>query len=375
MVVVVRTMISGNAASGTNTINTGCTSLAIQQETYVTCEQRRSERAPEHHKQSTATCKSEQDQSHGTQEQTTAATATVLRRHTQGPQTLTATLGHTSQSNATAHTPQGRICTPSTFRTSTQQTLSLPLGRKETLERSGDHTRPTPRKSRGIIEKSWAKNGYGVWWLWWWWCGRDVMTMSLSIPPHERAPNWGDRTPGSQTPGVPAALGLNVQMDGGRKMLQNCSKLPLIAATMLAKQGPPCTAALTVRTRLCCATGSVLKRRDELYLRHFHCARDPNLSLRDHSDVQDRKKASAYLQDLSCATTGMSPTCPRSATVKNHSFLHVWTGKLHDLHNRDIDHFVQQQGNLFGPTNSLDHKKRPLHLDREIDDANSVTDA
>ena len=55
------------------------------------------------------------------------------------------------------------------------------------------------------------------------------MTMSLSIPPHERAPNSGDRTPGSQTPGVPATLGLNAQMDGGRKMLQNCSKLPLIA--------------------------------------------------------------------------------------------------------------------------------------------------
>ena len=39
------------------------------------------------------------------------------------------------------------------------------------------------------------------------------------------APNWGGRTPGSQTPGVPATLGLNVQMDGGRKMLQNCNKI------------------------------------------------------------------------------------------------------------------------------------------------------
>ena len=33
------------------------------------------------------------------------------------------------------------------------------------------------------------------------------------------APNWSGRTLGSQTPGVPATLGLNVQMDGGRKML------------------------------------------------------------------------------------------------------------------------------------------------------------
>ena len=44
--------------------------------------------------------------------------------------------------------------------------------------------------------------------------------------PSQDAPNSGDRTPGSQTPGVPATLGLNVQTDGGRKMLRNCSKIP-----------------------------------------------------------------------------------------------------------------------------------------------------
>ena len=34
--------------------------------------------------------------------------------------------------------------------------------------------------------------------------------------------------------------------------------------------------------------------------------------------------------------------------LKSHSILHVWTKsrKLHDLHNRDVDHYVQQQGNL-----------------------------
>ena len=33
-----------------------------------------------------------------------------------------------------------------------------------------------------------------------------------------------------------------------------------------------------------------------------------------------------------------------TATVENHSFLHVWTTtqKLHNLHNRDVNHFVQQ---------------------------------
>ena len=59
------------------------------------------------------------------------------------------------------------------------------------------------------------------------------------------APKWGGRTPGSQTPGVPATLGLNVQMDGGRKMLQNCSKLLLITATMLTMHSR------TVGTCLC----------------------------------------------------------------------------------------------------------------------------
>ena len=54
------------------------------------------------------------------------------------------------------------------------------------------------------------------------------------------APSWCGRTPASQTPGVPATLGLNVQMDGGRKMLQNCSKLPLIAAAMSSMHSCNC---------------------------------------------------------------------------------------------------------------------------------------
>ena len=66
----------------------------------------------------------------------------------------------------------------------------------------------------------------------WWWCGRDVTVVSLSVPVHEHAPNSGERTPGSQTPGVPvtpepsmtktssssrAHLALNVRMDGSAK--------------------------------------------------------------------------------------------------------------------------------------------------------------
>ena len=45
-------------------------------------------------------------------------------------------------------------------------------------------------------------------------------------------------------------------------------------------------------------------------------------------------------------------------------------------HNRGIDHLVDEQlGNLDGPQQTLDHGNRPLHHDREIDDANSVTSA
>ena len=44
---------------------------------------------------------------------------------------------------------------------STQQTLSLPLGRKETLERSGDHTRPSPPKIPRDYREVLSQNGYG----------------------------------------------------------------------------------------------------------------------------------------------------------------------------------------------------------------------
>ena len=50
--------------------------------------------------------------------------------------------------------------------------------------------------------------------------------------------------------------------------------------------------------------------------------------------------------------TGMNTVTKNCTCGNRHSILHVWTtpGKLHDLHNRDVDHFVQQQGNPFSPT-------------------------
>ena len=53
--------------------------------------------------------------------------------------------------------------------------------------------------SVGTLQGKWL-----VWWWWWWWYGRDVNDVSLAITHHVHAPNWSGRTPGSQTPGVPA---------------------------------------------------------------------------------------------------------------------------------------------------------------------------
>ena len=54
-------------------------------------------------------------------------------------------------------------------------------------------------------------------------CGADEALTTMCFPYHRKRARWQ----GSQTRGVPATLGLNVQMDGGRKMLQNCSKTPI----------------------------------------------------------------------------------------------------------------------------------------------------
>ena len=93
-----------------------------------------------------------------------------------------------------------------------------------------------------------------------------------------------------------------------------------------------------------------------------------NLSLRHHSDVHTAQELHLrHLQDLSCATTGMSMTRQE---------LQLWEPqfsarlgpphrKLHDLHNRDVDNFVQQQENLFG---HKDYGDLPLRDDRDDDD-------
>ena len=58
-----------------------------------------------------------------------------------------------------------------------------------------------------VVVVVWGGVGWGgvcvCWWWWWWWFGRCVDGRSLSIDHLVRAPNSG-RTPGSQTPGVPA---------------------------------------------------------------------------------------------------------------------------------------------------------------------------
>ena len=66
-------------------------------------------------------------------------------------------------------------------------------------------------------------------------------------------------------------------------------------AANLSSSPPPSRPNKVRHAQLHCAypsllrNGNVLKRRDELFLKHFHCARDFNLSLREHSDVHNRK--------------------------------------------------------------------------------------
>ena len=60
--------------------------------------------------------------------------------------------------------------------------------------------------------------------------------------------------PGVRLPASPPPWASTSRWTEVEKCCKNCSKPEIIAATMPAKQGPPCTAALCV-TRLCCATG------------------------------------------------------------------------------------------------------------------------
>ena len=66
-------------------------------------------------------------------------------------------------------------------------------------------------------------------------------------------------------------------------------------------------------------------------------------------------------------------TVTKNCTCGNrHSFPHVWTTprKQHDLHNRDVNHRVQQQRNLYCLE---DHGKLPLRHDRDFDDLHTCT--
>ena len=115
-------------------------------------------------------------------------------------------------------------------------------------------------------------------------------------------------------------------------------KNPLIAAITLHK-----AAQFALCVPVSVAQLGVLKRRDELNLRDLHCARDPT-SLHDHRDVHNRKNCTCGTPEhLSFTTTGMSPPCPRTATVEHHSFLHIWTPAL-SARNGHEDSLVQELG-------------------------------
>ena len=81
-----------------------------------------------------------------------------------------------------------------------------------------------------------------------------------------------------------------------------------------------------------------------------------------------------------CTPTGMQQSCPRtggsqrfsqrSATVGAACLLHNWHRRnLYDLHNKDIDHLVNelQQRNLYGLQNRRNHGDLPLRHERDVD--------
>ena len=137
----------------------------------------------------------------------------------------------------------------------------------------------------------------------------------------------GGRTPGRQTPGVPATLGLNVQEDGGRKNARKTGENPYIAVTTCGEQQRcPLISARNCQELHLSVYLSLLRRRmstnsgDELKLRHLHCQRR-DLSLHNdrhtHHNLAKNWTCGAstglftVLTKLSCITTGMlTPLSP-----------------------------------------------------------------
>ena len=82
-------------------------------------------------------------------------------------------------------------------------------------------------------------------------------------------------------------------------------------------------------------------------------------------------------ETCSTRTTGTSTTrrvlqlrnlygLPNRLDHEKRALRHDKEVNLLDLHNRDMSHRVQQLGNAYGPTNRLDHREQPLRRDGEM---------
>ena len=95
------------------------------------------------------------------------------------------------------------------------------------------------RGRRGGEVGRWGGGGGG------WWKGRDgvvvvvVRTDDLTpcVSPYESR-HKGGRTPGSQTPDVPATLALNVQVDGVRKCCISAARKPFTSTSDRRSEAP-----------------------------------------------------------------------------------------------------------------------------------------
>ena len=125
---------------------------------------------------------------------------------------------------------------------------------------------------------------------WWWWCGRDVDDMSLSIC--HLAPNWGNRTPGSLTPGVRATPSPRQRRTLRHRGLKNGHSRP---SGRSAK-----TAAKCAKIPLQTVKTLSMNRNCELQLRNLH----EILYRLNHGTCR-------------CTTTSASTTNPRTVPVRS----------------------------------------------------------
>ena len=188
------------------------------------------------------------------------------------------------------------------------------------------------------------------------------MTMSLAIPSHKHAPNWGDRTPGSPTPGVPATPSPRQRRTLRHRGLKNGHSRPRGRS---AKNASKC--------------GKITPPQ-KLNILSMNSSEAPpgtagNLLLHEHSEVHNLVELRHG--HLSLHTTGVSTTLSRAQRLQCGSSADFSTPALGNCTGTtgNIDHLVSVlQLENFNGFPEQDHGNLSLHHDRDADDLVQKTD-